>query len=389
MYAIPLVLIFIAVLMFIGLVQRHTELSIMGILLLCVFGGAYGWSRLSRARLRCRLEVDKMRLFPDENLAVNLQVENAKLLPVWVRVQVATDQSAYALAAASHFSGQCGLLWYQSTCFSWQARALKRGVHSLGPTQVTTADLFGFFPAHRQEPPLEIIVYPRLVPLKPPDLPRRSMFGMPGTRSPVQDPVYILGTRDYQAGRPARTIHWKASARHNRLQEKIFDPSEQEKTLLILDIVGFAAHHAEDLFEQAIEAAASLAAGMERNGTAFGFATNADIVGQAGPILPVAGHRRQLPDLLELLARMKMSGGGDPGEIFLEHMSIPWGTSVVLFIHGPDQRTRLLSRYLAMRHIPALFIAGEADPQASDDAALAARNLCFLDQICMKEPVSP
>ncbi|MBW1691959.1 MAG: DUF58 domain-containing protein, partial [Deltaproteobacteria bacterium] len=49
----------------------------------------------------------------------------------------------------------------------------------------------------------------------------------------------MLGTRDYQNWRPARHIHWKASASHNRLQEKVFEPSEQEKVLLAVEVSQF------------------------------------------------------------------------------------------------------------------------------------------------------
>ena len=84
------------------------------------------------------------------------------------------------------------------------------------------------------------------MPLGPLSLPRRDFFGVPGGESPVDDPVYILGTTDYQNGRPAKYIHWKASARHHRLQEKVFESTEQEKILLVVDVDQFVKAEAED-----------------------------------------------------------------------------------------------------------------------------------------------
>ncbi len=76
----------------------------------------------------------------------------------------------------------------------------------------------------------------------------RELFGVPGVKSPVKDPVYILGTRDYQPSGPSRHIHWKASARHLKLQEKVFEPSEQEKVLLALEVGSFQKSLANEAF---------------------------------------------------------------------------------------------------------------------------------------------
>ena len=366
LFAIPMILVFVAIILFIGLVQRHGELSLMAGLVLFVFGGAYGWSKLSSARLKCRMTVDKRRMFPGEDFSVAVWVENAKPLPIWVRVQVSEYEQTDAFAPHAEFTGQCGLLWYQKTGFLWQATALRRGVHSLGLPYVTTADLFGFFPIHHREKPEEIIVYPRLIPLNPLEVPPKSMFGMPGTRSPVQDPVYILGTRDYQAGRPSRFIHWKASARHHRLQEKVFDPSEQEKVVLVLDVDGFVTHEAGKDFEQALEVIASLAVRLEQEGKAFGFATNADSIGGNGPFLPIAGHRQQLPNLLESLARLKMSVRTTGDDLLIGKMPTPSGASAVIFTYDAGQSSQTLARLLSIRSVPSIFVV--CRPMGTRDA---------------------
>ena len=156
----------------------------------------------------------------------------------------------------------------------------------------------------------QIIVYPRLVPLKPFSLPRRDFFGIPGARSPVQDPVYILGTRDYQHGQPAKYIHWKASARHDRLQEKVLESTQQEKVLLVVDADPFAKHNAEEEFERTLEIVASLAARLDRKGHAVGLVTNCSVVGRRSAIVPMARNHQQLPTLLEVLARVQMKSQG-------------------------------------------------------------------------------
>ena len=57
-------------------------------------------------------------------------------------------------------------------------------------------DIFGFFPREKRTAgDIHVIVYPKLVPLKPLSPPSRNFYGVPGGKSPVQDPIYILGTR--------------------------------------------------------------------------------------------------------------------------------------------------------------------------------------------------
>jgi len=52
-----------------------------------------------------------------------------------------------------------------------------------------------------------LIVYPRLISIRPFPLPRLDFFGVPKAKHPVQDPIYILrATRDYQHGATGKII---------------------------------------------------------------------------------------------------------------------------------------------------------------------------------------
>ena len=205
---------------------------------------------------------------------------------------------------------EAGILWYQQACFHQNLDALRRGVYSAGPSRMQTSDFFGFF---RSEKSLHktntVIVYPKLVNVKKVDLPRRDLFGKPGNQHPVKDPVYITGTRDYQASSPARHIHWKASARHARLQEKVFEPSQQGKIMVVLDVDGFSDKGLEDAFERTLEVVASLCLQMENSGLAIGFATNGTTIGGDFSLTPTGQGPQQVPAVLEALARVQMNPG--------------------------------------------------------------------------------
>ena len=189
-------------------------------------------------------------------------------------------------------------------------------------------------------------------------MPRRDFFGIPGAESPVQDPIYILGTRDYQHGRPAKTIHWKATARHHKLQEKIFEPSAQEKILLVVDVGTFARRGAAEAFERMLEAVASMAVRLAERGCAVGLVANGRMAGEGSAIVPVTRNPQQLTTLLEALARMQMEPVQDLLAVFRHHLRLPWGISCLYFALEKDEAARTAKEYFTQRRIPFLFFTG-------------------------------
>ena len=354
---IPLTLFFVGVLLFIALLHGHRDLTILTLLVLGLGTGAKLWARISLSGIRCHSMVDKQRAFPGERLTLKMEVENAKFLPVWFRVKVPVGSGLLLPSEETPLIKEGSLLWYQRARFEWGLTAQRRGVHQIGPSRIETGDLFAFFSREKKSETFNpVIVYPRLIPLKSFPLPRRDFFGVPGPQSPVQDPIYILGTRDYQQGQPAKTIHWKASARHNRLQGKVFEPSEQEKVLLVVDVDQFTKANAEEEFEHALEAVASLAVRLTDQGYAVGLTTNGAIFGEGPGRVPVARNQEQLPAILEILARLRMESRGGILETMQHGSDLPWGLSCVLFSFEEDQSTFVIRRYFEERRIPVTFL---------------------------------
>jgi uncharacterized protein (DUF58 family) len=263
-------------------------------------------------------------------------------------------------------SGEAGLLWYQTVTFRWTLMASHRGVFRLGGHRCTVGDLFGFFGSARAAgEALEIVVYPRIVPTARFSLPRRDFFGVPGAESPIRDPVYILGTREYQPGRPAKHIHWKATARHHRLQEKLFEPTEQEKILLAVDVEGFARLDAGQDFERTLEAVASVAVRLDREGCAVGLVANGVVEGGIGSAVPIGRHPKQLPAILELLARLGRKPTAPLLDVVRAGNHFPWGISCLCFSADTGQETVSLLDYFAHRHVPAILFAARPEGAAA------------------------
>ena len=362
LFLVPLTLVLIGILLFLALLYGQWDLTVLSLILFGVAVGTKLWSRWSVDGIGCSFGIDRRRLFPDETLRLKVTVENRKFLPVLLRAGAPIRGLAHGPSSEAGVEAETGLLWYQKAGFHWELRALRRGVHRIGPLGITTGDLFGFFPKHKEmAEAIEVVVYPRLVPLKPPKAPRRDFFGIPGAKSPVQDPVYILGTRDYQNGRPAKHIHWKATARHHKLQEKIFEPSAQEKVLLAVDAGPYRTAGAGESFERLLETAASTAVRLAGRGCAVGLVTNGRMTGEGPAVVPVARNPRQLSSLLEALARVRMEPVRNLVETFRLHLRLPHGISCLYFSLENNEAARAARGYFTRRQVPFLWMPCHRD----------------------------
>jgi uncharacterized protein (DUF58 family) len=367
LFVLPPSLFLVGLLLFVALLNGQRELTVLSLLVLGMAGVAKLWARATRAGLQCRVALDRDRLFPGETARLTAEVENLRLLPALVEVAVPAPGLRPPGTPAAH--GARGLLWYQTATFRWELQAFRRGVYPVGPLRMQSGDLLGFYAASRPDGAhAEVLVYPRIRPLLPPAVPRRDFFGIPGANSPVRDPVYILGTRDYQPGRPAKHIHWKASARHHRLQEKLFEPSEQEKVLLAVTVEGFAPAD-DEAFERTLEACASLAVRLDRAGVALGAAVDGVLVGDASPLVPVGRRPQQLQAILELLARLTPTPAAPLRDVL--GATLPWGLTCVCF--SLDGARSAAVECLEQRRVPVLRVAarpGRGDGARALDATL-------------------
>lgn len=388
-FIIPLMQFFVGVCLFIALLYGLRDLTVLGLLVLGITIGARLWSRFSLSGIRYVSMIDKNKLFPGESLVLHVSAENAKFLPVWLQISLPDEGTLDTASGEMNYTRDCGLLWYQRVRFNWGLVARRRGVYRVGPAHMKVGDIFGFFPREKKtESDIDVIVYPRLVPLRPFSLPRRDFFGVPGAKSPVKDPIYILGTRDYQQWRPARHIHWKASARYNRLQEKVFEPSEQEKVLLVVEVSQFERDNASEKFERTLEVVGSLAVQSHQKGFALGLVTNGAVEG--GPsILPMGSSPQQLPAILEILARLKMRAIGDLADTLYRAPELPWGMSCIHFSYQQDEGTRATARYFSHRRIPMISMTCASGAPWEGEGHMLGGKIYCLDEIRIAEAQKP
>lgn len=384
-FSIGLSLFFVWILLFFSLVRESYAVAVSAAALVLLMHGTRFWSRFSVARLALTFAPDRTRLFPDETLRVRVELDNRKLLPVWLRLEV---QTASILQPDEAFEGETRLLPYERVRRDYTLQALYRGVSVIGPARIVAGDLLGLHRRRRRYPIRnEIIVFPRLRELLPLSIPFREYFGIHASKGPVEDPAWYAGTRDYVGNRPARNIHWKASARLGVLQEKLYEPTSHRKVLFVLDCAEFfldgqmstvgtvgagPGHEARDsrpagceAAERSIEAAASVAFALMETGASFGFVTDAVTSAPFQSLLPMGRGPEHLGSMLEMLARVDPTNRNDLNPLLREALRGAMG--VVYFGARPSSRVRALFSTLGQRGGRLIFVfAGAATGQPTE-----------------------
>ena len=355
-FTISIILIIVGLIFFIALINSAYELALLSIIVFAFVGAAKLWANLSHYRIKSSIIINKNRLFADDTLSLTVNTDNYKFLPVSIQVHFQSSKILHSFFCDTALEAEDTLLWNKSLSFNWKLHAKFRGVYDIGPLRIVSGDLFGFFVREvENQKSIRVIVYPRLVKLRPFTIPGRDFFGVPGGKHPVHDPVYILGTADYHYSRPAKYIHWKASARHCRLQEKIFDSTEQEKVLIVIDTEQFAKNFAAEAFERTLEVAASMTVHLKRRGSSVGFASNGIMTGEVPSVVPISRISSQLGSILETMARLKM----EPREVLIDFLRqavrVPSGTTCVYFSYEEDDAARAVKEYFRRRKTPVVF----------------------------------
>jgi uncharacterized protein (DUF58 family) len=383
---IPLVQLFVVLFLFLALLNGQRDLTVLGLVVLVLLIGTKIWSRLSLINISHDMMLDKLRVFPEETIDFAIRIRNAKFLPVLAQLSVSFAKGFKTTESPARLYKESRLFWYQEAHFEWRLIALRRGVFRIGALDLKLADLFGFYPRKQgTASSLEVVVYPRLVALKPVFLPTRDLFGTPGFQSPIEDPVYVYGTREYQSGRPARFIHWKASARLPGLQEKICEPADQAKFLIMVDTERFFKHGASSEFEKILEVAASVAVHFDRLGFAVGLVTNGVLVGGGSFILPVGRGSGQIAKILETLARLQMTPAAKLGDILRQSFNLPWGITGLSLSYDAGNSYRDTVAFFKNRRVPVVSVVCRSEIPSAEGQKIPSGDIFTLEEICLKE----
>ncbi|MDA0352231.1 MAG: DUF58 domain-containing protein [Chloroflexi bacterium] len=308
-----------SILIGVGLLTSSPVVIILGMLVLGSSTAGRLWARISLEDVHYEREISEHRLFVGEKAVLTIRLANRKAFPVpWIEVREQLPRDLVVTRGRTFAGGTPGVSILQRNTalgrhdhLEWpvEVQATKRGYYRIGPTRLRSGDIFGFFERELtpEIPATTLVVYPQTYALPELGLDSARPFGeLRGGNRIYEDPSRVVGVRDYQPGDPMKRIDWNATARVQRLQSRLYEPSRAQAIVVALNVGTFArSWQGSDpiVLERGISVAASVARWAYEADLAVGVIANGAFPGQGRPIrLGVGRHPDRLNRVLEALA---------------------------------------------------------------------------------------
>lgn len=331
----------------IALIFDAPALLTISALLLSILPVAWWWNRRCLKGVTYERLLGERRAFPGELVDLTVRITNQKLMPLgWLLVE---DQWSMALPPENgvlfpSVSGLTGLFrsafsirWFERVSRRYRIRCTQRGFYSFGPVRLSSGDIWGLFRQDLRLSELDwLVVYPQVLPLEALGFPPKEPLGeTKATWRIFEDPTRAVGIRDHRPEDGFRRIHWKASARRQELQVKVYEPTTSYHLVIFLNVATFARHWEGTkplLLEQTIAVAASVASHAVEERYMVGLMANGSIPHSDQPIKVLPSRRPdQLARVLEALAAVTSFTTSTIESLLLAQSSrLPWGATLVL-----------------------------------------------------------
>ncbi|HEV3144542.1 MAG TPA: DUF58 domain-containing protein [Gemmataceae bacterium] len=254
------------------------------------------WPWLSMRGVSGEIRFDRERATEGELISVSLRLGNrVPLAALGLAIRGSFGRDGALVARLPALAGR-----KSSTC-AWSFTPACRGAYPLQAPKLATAFPFGLWEGTRKlHVPAPLLVWPRTYPVGPPPLSAGDEL-MDGnvSRRKVGTAGEVLGLRPYRRGDSPRRIHWRQSAKHDRLIVCELQSNTRPVIQLILDVDSrvHLGSGADSSREWAIRVAASFASGWLNAGAQIEAVWG-------GQIIPATSGQTHLHRLLDGLAML-------------------------------------------------------------------------------------
>jgi uncharacterized protein (DUF58 family) len=375
---LPLLLILILL----GVVLQEPFLITLATALFVVLGVAWWWRKRSLEGVSYQRRLYFTRGFPGEQVDLQVDVENRKLLPIsWLRVQDDWEKAVGPvdedILAPSHIPERgfltniFSLRWYEKARHSYTLLLRRRGIFAIGPARLDSGDLFGIFEQRADMGKQEYLtVFPTLLPFSNLGFPSEDPFGDRKSRKRLfEDPNRPMGVRDYRPEDNFRRVHWPATARTGQLQVKVYQPTTGQVMMVCMNVSTFARQWEgvyPELLEYLINVAATLVDEGLRQGYKVGLVANGCLAHADQPFrIPPGRSPQQLAALLQALAGVTSVVTGSFERFLLREIPrVQYGATLIILtaVTSPELATTLIQLKQHERRITLYSVAEEEPP---------------------------
>ena len=342
----------------------------LGFLLIVSFVWAWAsinWVHLSRRTRSRRAQVG-------QPLEERFVIRNTGRIPkLWLELRDFSELPAHRASRVINY-----LRGNEQTSWRVQTLCQLRGRYMLGPIRIASSDPFGFFPMERDiHATSPLLVFPRTVEIQTFALP---VGALPGGDALRRRTHYVTtnasGVRDYSPGDSFSRIHWRSSARRDRLIVKEFELDPMADIWIVPDMAVFGHVEPKDATfthdptqplwtqmddyeipssteEYTITIAASLAQFFIRRNRNVGLMTFA----QTHELLQPDRGERQMDKILETLAVVRAEGELAVEDVLQTHMQMfGRGTTLIVVTPTNSEKWGLTARQLMKRGLRVVTV---------------------------------
>jgi len=287
-------------------------------------------------------------VFPGDALTLEFTLSNNKMLPVsWLNIQQIfpmglnfDNDSMVSSLGKEQFIHRLNLyvLPFQKVIRKYLLCVEKRGFYEIKGISIESTNLFGTEKYYSQIiAPASISVYPRLRDLTDSMAIASSFQGENIVKRWImEDPLTILGIRDYQNSDHLKNVNWKATAKYGELKVNTYAYTADTKVIVLCNLEAnddIWKGQNYDEVEKTIEVSASLIQLLIKQGVPCGFATNALMAGQEYDdfALRFGSDNKHFINILDNMARIQMYKKCHIADTIRKIKShITWGTVVLI-----------------------------------------------------------
>ena len=263
-------------------------LVILITLFACVWLQGAIYERRWNKNIALSISFSETRATEGEGLYLIEIITNRKFLPLpWIAVKFQVsrhllfdDHSNAQISDDFYRNDLFRLFMYQRITRKLRFTCGKRGIYTIKSADIVSSDILAL---HKltdtrmtKSAVSTLTVYPRMINIDTYMNTHKQFLGDIRSRRYIQpDPFTFRGIREYQPTDTLRSVNFKATAKTGDLMVNIRDFTVTCEIIVLLNVDPYHAYPREDLFEQTLRLAASLAAYYIDNGIPLGLVTNA------------------------------------------------------------------------------------------------------------------
>lgn len=338
-------------LLIIAIWYRFIPLIVVSVFLLLLYMIISIWKNTSLIHVKPGIQLSKSRLFTGDEFEIRARLHNDKWLPlVWIEWEFPeTEGVSFEDNDPKATFRFLWLLWFQKIEWSLTAKAIRRGVYNIGQIILRSGDGFRF--AETEKPfdlDAKVYIYPKLVPVNVTSFRPSMQWRAKGKKGGfIEDPLMVIGVREYQPGDELKRLNWRAAARTGALQTNTYQPVITEQLIIYIDVQGFEIeegayqdpseqkkyeHNKREAFEWFLSVIASVAVKYNERGISIGFATNG--LAYNGKKMQGFGPSANLNLFLDQLAEITQRAGVSSIAALDRMLGMGWAhTPIFVFSH--------------------------------------------------------